>query len=128
VLPKAVLNPVARLLAGWKLAGTLKGEERAKFLRKFEHMDHKELARRLKLLKGFDVSDRLVGISIPVEVMYGTKDAIGGMRHQVELWKRMPNAEIHAIEGFGHMITQEAPLEVARHMEAWVARAGAPDA
>jgi pimeloyl-ACP methyl ester carboxylesterase len=122
VLPKSVLNPVARLLAGWKLAGTLKGEEREKFLHKFEHMDHKELARRLKLLKGFDVSDRLVGISVPTEILYGTKDAISSMRHQIELWKRMPNAQVHGIEGFGHMITQEVPLQVARHLQAWVAR------
>jgi pimeloyl-ACP methyl ester carboxylesterase len=122
MLPKAVLDPVARMLAGWKLAGTLKGEEREKFLRKFERMDHRELARRLKLLKGFDVSDRLVGITCPVEVMYGKADAISSMNHQLELWKRMPNAQVHGFEGYGHMITQEIPLEVARRIEAWAQR------
>jgi pimeloyl-ACP methyl ester carboxylesterase len=122
LLPRAVLDPVARVLAGWKLAGTLKGEEREKFLRKFERMDHKELARRLKLLKGFDVSDRLGGITCPVEVMYGKADAISSMKHQLELWKRMPNAQVHGFEGYGHMITQEIPLEVARRIEAWTQR------
>jgi pimeloyl-ACP methyl ester carboxylesterase len=125
VLPKAVLNPVARLLAGWKLAGTLKGEEREKFLHKFEHMDHKELARRLKLLKGFDVSDRLVCITCPTEVMYGARDAISSVPQQLALWKRIPDVQVHGFEGYGHMITQEIPLEVAARIEAWVKRAEA---
>lgn len=128
ILPKGVLNPVARILAGWKLAGTLQGEEREKFLHKFEHMDHRELARRLKLLKGYDVSDRLVGITCPVEVMYGTRDAISSMRRQLELWQRMPNAQIHGMEGYGHMITQEVPNEVAKRLQGWVARVEAAGA
>ncbi|MCB9894651.1 MAG: alpha/beta hydrolase [Planctomycetes bacterium] len=124
VLPKVLLNPVARLLAGWKLAGTLKGEEREKFLKYFEHLDHDELARRLKLLSSFDVSDRLIGIKCPVAVMYGSRDAFCAAPDQLEIWKRMPDVRLHQFDGYGHMITQEVPIGVARRIREWAQRVG----
>lgn len=122
LLPKAVLNPVARMLASWKLAGTLKGEEREKFLDYFEQLDHAELARRLGLLAGFDVSDRLVGIHCPVDVIYGGRDSISAAPAQLRMWQRLPNVRTHELEGFGHMITQEAPTEVAGRIKGWLQR------
>lgn len=122
LLPKVVLNPVARLLASWKLAGTLKGEEREKFLAYFAKLDHAELARRLGLLAGFDVSDRLVGIRCPVEIIYGSRDSISAAPAQVELWRRLPDVRVHQLDGYGHMITQEVPIGVARRIQAWLKR------
>lgn len=122
LLPRVVLNPVARLLAGWKLAGTLKGEERAKFLAYFEKLDHAELARRLGLLAGFDVSDWLVGIRCPVEVIYGSRDSISASPAQLRMWQRLPDARLQQLDGYGHMITQEVPIGVALRIQAWLKR------
>ncbi len=122
LLPRVVLNPVARLLAGWKLAGTLKGEEREKFLAYFEKLDHAELARRLGLLAGFDVSDRLVGIRCPVEVIYGSRDSISASPAQLRMWQRSPDARLQQLDGYGHMITQEVPIGVALRIQAWLKR------
>ena len=124
VLPKAVVSPVARLLAGWKLAGTLKGKERERFLKYFENLDHTELARRLKLLSNFDVSDRLVGIKCPVEVMYGSRDAFCAAPEQLEYWRRIGDVRMHQFDGYGHMITQEVPIGVARRIREWAQRVG----
>ncbi|MCB9933795.1 MAG: alpha/beta hydrolase [Planctomycetes bacterium] len=122
LLPKVVLNPVARLLAGWKLAGTLKGAEREKFLAYFEKLDHSELARRLGLLAGLDVSDRLVGVRCPVEIIYGSRDSIAGAPAQLRMWQRLPDARLRQLDGYGHMITQEVPIGVALRIEGWLQR------
>ena len=119
LLPKVVLNPVARLLANWKLAGNLQGEERRKFLEFFESLDHAELARRLELLKGFDVSDRLVGIRCHVEILYGSDDRISADPRQLNMWDRLPDKSIHCLDGAGHVLCAEVPIGVARRIDAW---------
>ena len=128
MLPKLLLNPVARMLAGWKLAGTLEGEERQKFLAYFEKLDHTELARRLKLLAGFDVSDHLQSIRCPVDILYGSRDSISAAPAQLKLWQRLPNVRVQTFAGFGHMIAQEVPAEVAEGIRSWIERVGATSA
>lgn len=119
LLPKVVLNPVARMLANWKLAGGLQGSEREKFLEYFESLDHQELARRLELLKGFDVSDRLVGMRCHVEILYGSNDRIAADPRQLAMWQRLPDKTIHCLDGAGHVLCAEVPIGVARRIEAW---------
>ena len=123
ILPRGVMKPVARILANWKLAGGLKGEKRERFLSRFENLDHAELARRLKLLKGFSVSDRLIGIHAKTDVLYGTEDPIAANRRQLELWRRIPDAGLNALDGYGHVICAEVPFGVARRMDGWARRA-----
>lgn len=122
LLPKVVLNPVARLLADWKLAGNLRGEERKKFLEFFGSLDHEELARRLGLLKGFDVSDNLVGIKCPVEIIYGSQDGISADRRQLAMWERLPDKRLHRLDGAGHIVCREVPIGVARRIDEWAQR------
>lgn len=123
VLPWPMLDAIARRVAAKQLT-ILQGEEREKFLAKNKGLDHKERGRRLKLLKGFNVRDRLAGITCPTEIMYGTEDATSTARNQLEFWERIPNAQVHGFEPFRHMITQEIPQKVAQRIEAWVARIG----
>lgn len=127
ILPRGVMKPVARLLASWKLAGGLSGQAREKFLARFENLDHHELARRLKLLKGFDVSDRLVGIKAPTDVVFGSGDAIAARRGQREVWKRMPDMRLHQLDGYGHVICVEVPVGVAARIRGWLERVGESD-
>lgn len=122
LLPKVVLNPVVRLLADWKLAGNLQGDERRKFIEFFETLDATELARRLELLKGFDVSDRLVGIRCHVEILYGSEDRIAADRRQLARWERLPDKTIHCLDGAGHVLCAEVPIGVARRIDKWAER------
>ena len=123
ILPRGIVKPVARALAAWKLAGGLKGEQRERFLARFEDIDHSELARRLKLLKSFDVSDRLVGIHCLTDVVFGSEDSIAANHRQQELWRRMPDARLHQLDGYGHVLCAEVPVGVARRLTTWLERA-----
>ena len=124
VLPRVLLKPVVRRLASWKLAGTLEGEERERFLDQYGKHDYRELARRLKLLRGYDVSEFLSDIEVPTDVIFGSEDSLSASISQRELWGRMPDARLHELEGYGHMICVEDPNRVARLMEAWAKRVG----
>lgn len=122
VLPNALMRPVARLLAGWKLAGTLQGEDRRKFVDRFSQLDYHELAGRLKLLAGFDTRKRLMSLKLPVEVVYGTRDPISNHQDQLQVWRNMPHCRLHAITGFGHLVSAEAAPQVAAIVDAWSER------
>jgi pimeloyl-ACP methyl ester carboxylesterase len=122
VLPRSLLRPVSKWLASWKLAGTLEGEDRRKFLERFEALNHVELADRLRLLKGFNTRDRLKNLQLPVEVVYGMRDSIAGVPEQLQTWKQMQDCRVHAIEGYGHLVSAEAAPQVARVIEDWALR------
>ncbi|MBE7493234.1 MAG: alpha/beta hydrolase [Planctomycetes bacterium] len=120
VLPNALMRPVAKGLAGWKLAGTLEGEDRRKFLERFSALDYRELARRLKLLKGFDTRRHLLSLKLPVDVVYGTRDPIAGSPDQLQVWRNMPDCRVYPVAGFGHLVSAEAAPQVAALLDAWV--------
>ncbi|MCC7510430.1 MAG: alpha/beta hydrolase [Planctomycetes bacterium] len=122
VLPRALIKPVSRRLAAWKLVGTLKGTDRAKFLARFGEVDHAELARRLELLKGFDTRPRLMGVKMPIEFVYGTSDTMCAAPEMLRAWKNVPDCRVHALQGYGHLVSAEAAPEVAGLIEAWAAR------
>lgn len=122
VLPKAMMKPVARLLAGWKLAGTLKGEERTRFLERFSNLDYHDIAARLDLLRDFDVEDRLGGLRCPVDLIYGSQDPIASSWRQRELWTRIPDVRQHQLDSYGHLISHEVPIGVASRLQSWVER------
>jgi pimeloyl-ACP methyl ester carboxylesterase len=124
VLPRTALRPVAKRLAAWKLAGTLTGEERNKFLGRFATVDPNEMAARLKLLRSFDTRTRLASVKLPVEVAYGTRDTMCSAPEQLQAWQTLPDCRIHAVEGFGHLVSAEAAVQVAQLIEAWALRYG----
>lgn len=125
VLPKALMRPVARRLADWKLAGNLEGEARTKFLERFNELNYAAFARRLKLLASYDIRGELGRIDVPVEVIYGSEDTIAKAKEQASMWSDLPDANLHPLEGAGHVICAERPAEVAHHMEAWAQKAEA---
>jgi len=120
LLPNALMRPVARRLAGWKLAGTLQGDDRAKFLDRFAALDYHELARRLQLMAGFDTRPRLMSLKLPVQVVYGTRDPIAKHPDQLQVWRNMPDCRVHAVQGYGHLVSAEAAPQVAAIIDAWL--------
>jgi 3-oxoadipate enol-lactonase len=122
LLPRRLLRPVAIRLADRKLAGTLEGEDRQDFLERFGALDFKELARRLALLKGFDTRKRLTEVTLPVEVIFGTRDKIAGSPDQRLAWEGLPGCVLHPFDGYGHLVVGEAADKVGAIMDAWIKR------
>ena len=122
-LPRGLLSAAARALADWKLAGTLRGEERRRFLDRFAALDMADLASRLELLRGFDSRARLAQLDLPVDVVYGSRDPLAASPDQLQAWKALPDCRVHPIKGFGHMVSAEASPQVAALIEKWARRA-----
>jgi pimeloyl-ACP methyl ester carboxylesterase len=119
LLPTGMTRLAARVLGSWKLAGTLRGEERTRFLDRLAAQDHTEFARRLKLLQGFDSRARLADVKNPVRVVYGSRDPICAKAETLQVWQRI-GATVHEIKGLGHLVVAEAAPEVGAIVDAWV--------
>ena len=65
--------------------------------------DQGVMARRLRALRDFDVSDRLWKVDAPTLVMGGTRDAIVPVARQRALAGAISGARFEAIEGAGHV-------------------------
>jgi pimeloyl-ACP methyl ester carboxylesterase len=62
----------------------------------------------------FDVMARLGEITAPVVVVCGTKDVMTPPKYSAYLRDHISGAELHLIEGAGHMVMLEKPAEVVK--------------
>jgi pimeloyl-ACP methyl ester carboxylesterase len=70
----------------------------------------------------FDVMARLRDITAPVVVVCGTKDAMTPPKYSTYLRDHISGAELCLIEGAGHMVMLEKPVEVVNALAALVER------
>lgn len=72
-------------------------------------------------LVDFDLTGEVTGITIPALVLHGTADRIVPLSRGEELGRLLPDAELHTMEGVGHMIPLERPDEVVAQVRAFAA-------
>jgi pimeloyl-ACP methyl ester carboxylesterase len=70
-----------------------------------------------------DVRPLLPTITTPALVLCGEADALTPPEHAREIAAALPMAELHLIEGAGHLPTMEQPARVLAHLLPWLARA-----
>ena len=70
----------------------------------------------------FDVRERLGEVAAPALVIGGTADRMTPPEFSSYLAEHIPDAELHLIEGAGHMIAAEFPDWVADILWNWLAR------
>lgn len=66
----------------------------------------------LPCLTTFNRRDDLAAMTMPTCLIAGTHDKNAPARTMEKMAEKMPNAAYHLIEGAGHMINQEAPVQV----------------
>ncbi|WP_412515466.1 alpha/beta fold hydrolase [Actinomadura madurae] len=59
-------------------------------------------------------------ISLPVRLIWGREDRILPPRYAEWLHERIPHAELHWIEGAGHLLQEDAPAQLVAHLTAKV--------
>ncbi len=74
----------------------------------------------------FDVMQDLATLTIPTLVLTGTEDRLTPPKYGKYLADNIPDAEFVLIEGAGHMLAQERPEQVARHIIDFAGRRAAP--
>lgn len=79
--------------------------------------DQGVMARRLAMLDGFDVSDRLWRLDAPTLILAGTRDVVVPASRQEALASSIAGARFEAIEGAGHIGFLTHSADVARHVE-----------
>jgi len=78
--------------------------------------DQGVIAKRLRGLESFDVSERLWEIDAPTLVLAGTKDVVVSTSRQKALASQVPGAAFQAVEGAGHVGFLTHRAEVATHV------------
>jgi len=76
--------------------------------------------RNIEAFQGYDFTDRLAELTMPVCVIHGTADSTVPFRWGVALHEGIPGSEFHAIEGADHGIL--AYDEAQRALRAWADR------
>ena len=78
--------------------------------------DQGAMARRLRALDSYDVSDRLWQIEAPTLVLGGTRDAIVPAARQRALAEAIPGARFEPLEGAGHIGFLTHRDDIHRHV------------
>jgi len=66
----------------------------------------------------------LGGMSLPVRIIWGREDRILPPEYAQWLHQRIPHAELHWIEGAGHLLQEDAPGQLTAHLTAGFPPAG----
>jgi pimeloyl-ACP methyl ester carboxylesterase len=62
----------------------------------------------------FDIMERLSEISVPTLVLCGVEDQMTPVKYSQYLHRHISHSQIVLIEGAGHMVMLEKPMEIAR--------------
>lgn len=79
--------------------------------------DQAVMARRLRALQGFDVTDRLDRIDVPTLVLAGTRDVVVPIARQRALAEAIEGARFAPLDGAGHIGFLTHRDEVARQVQ-----------
>lgn len=71
-----------------------------------------------------DLRPRLPDVACPALVLVGEADGLTPPEHAAEIAAALPRAELHVIEGAGHLPTLETPEAVTTRLQAWLAAQG----
>ena len=68
----------------------------------------------------YDLSDRLPGIKIPVQLIWGADDPLFPLSHATRAHAAIPDSRLTVIEGAGHTPQAERPDEFNRALLAFL--------
>lgn len=65
----------------------------------------------------FDVMERLPAVQVPTLILCGSLDAMTPPRYSQLLADQIPHAQLHLVDGAGHMLQLEQPEAVAKRLK-----------
>lgn len=79
-------------------------------------------AQQLAVLDRRDRTSEIAKIAVPTLIVAGAADVITPLRLSEEMASSIPDAELHVLEGIGHLSPLEAPAAVAARLGDWLVR------
>ncbi|MBB3664728.1 MULTISPECIES: alpha/beta fold hydrolase [Prauserella salsuginis group] len=73
-----------------------------------------------------DATASLAEVDVPTLVLCGTADALCPPEFHRRIAGAVPGAELHTVQGAGHLLPVERPAEVADHLTDWLTRCRIP--
>ena len=95
-------------------------ESRRKFFNVMKTVDGQAYARRLQLIRGFDVEAQLARIHAPVLLIAANRDiVVPSTAEAAAMAARMPNATIRIVESAGHAVLLGDRFRLLDALEEW---------
>jgi len=82
--------------------------------------------RQMAAVQAFDSFDRLPNIEAPTLVIHGDRDVLVPVANAYVLKDPFPDAELHIVQGAGHLFTFEFPEESAATVVEFLTKAPIP--
>jgi pimeloyl-ACP methyl ester carboxylesterase len=79
-------------------------------------------AQQLAVLDRRDRTSEIAKIAVPTLIVAGDADVITPLRLSAEMASSIPDAELHVLEGIGHLSPLEDPDAVAARIRDWLVR------
>ncbi len=108
----------ARLVAEWAFGPEAPAELVRRGLREMVDVPASVFLADFVACDRFDVMPRLGEIAAPAVVVCGTKDVMTPPKYSTYLRDHIPGAELCLVEGAGHMVMLERPVEVVKSLAA----------
>jgi 3-oxoadipate enol-lactonase len=108
--PAQFADRVLRNIAGPHITADALEEQKAAMAR----ISGPALRRMIDCIVTHDARPLLARIAAPTQVLVGTEDRETPVQYAEYLARHIPGAELHVIEGMGHLLNAEAPDDVAR--------------
>lgn len=94
----------------------------AESLRQMHAVGREQTVRDFEACNGFDVRERLAGLSVPLLALTGTQDVLMPAKLGEEAASRVPRGEARTIDGAGHMLMIERPDDTNELLRTFVTR------
>lgn len=106
----------------------VKPEDLAEFHQRAKAIGREGYIRRLEILAGYDIRDRLNGISVPTLLLASDHDQlVASVDEAAFMAERIPDAEMRVLEGYGHICLINHDLDLLDYVGPWFDRVVAQD-
>lgn len=125
VVPRSIFEFARPRIAPWSLFGRRREADAIRDFRALTGVPFDSgYARRLSMIAGLDLRPRLSEIAQPTSLFASTHDRVlPSMRCARVMLEGLPAAELHVVEGGGHVILPLASIPWVEHIQALLARA-----
>jgi pimeloyl-ACP methyl ester carboxylesterase len=120
IVPWAAMPAIRRLTESRLHSPHTNDEDLAEFHERSRQIDRVGYRRRLETLGQYDIREQLHEIAAPTLILAGDRDRLlPSVRSGRYMAERIPDAEFHILEGYGHICLINHDLDLIDHVAPW---------
>lgn len=120
IVPWGAMPLVRRYTSAHLHSPHTNAEDIQEFLERAKSIDRNSYIRRLEIIRDYDIREQLHDIGSPTLFLAGTKDRlVRSVDWANYMAERVPEAEMQALEGYGHVCLIDHDLDISERICPW---------